>query len=78
MCTLISKGDISYIVDEIAVEDSYNHPSMCFQPFDEHLDLPRMVCSLNYYNTPWSSVSDAEIWSRTWHFLNLSLLSPCI
>jgi len=52
MCTLISKGDISYIVDEIAVEDSYNHPSMCFQPFDEHLDLPRMVCSLNYYNTP--------------------------
>jgi hypothetical protein len=28
VCTLISKGDMSHIVDEIAVEDSYNHPSM--------------------------------------------------
>jgi hypothetical protein len=52
VCTLISKGDISHIVDEIAIEDSYNHPITCFQPFDEHLDSPRMVCSLKYCNTP--------------------------
>jgi len=52
LCTLISKGDISHIVDEIAVEGSYNHPSICFQPLDEHMDLPGMVYSLNYCNTP--------------------------
>jgi hypothetical protein len=55
------KGNISHIADDISTEDSYNHPSMCFQSFDEHLDIPQMVCSLNDYNKPsFPSVIDAE------------------